>query len=145
MLHDETGQKKAYGLYRGVVANNLDPKQKGRLKIKVPQLLANETTEWAWPAELSNVKIDVPEVGQGVWVMFEGGDISYPVWVGTFGRVVGTSILPLLSSVSSVSGTAPYLVTQTVDGVSTVDLVATVVSLAQKVNNLEGRLAALEV
>lgn len=23
-----------------------------------------------------------PEVGSGVWIMFEGGDPSYPVWMG---------------------------------------------------------------
>ena len=28
----------------------------------------------------------LPEVGSGVWVAFEGGDVSYPVWVGCFWR-----------------------------------------------------------
>jgi hypothetical protein len=26
----------------------------------------------------------VPRVGEGVWVMYEGGDLSYPVWIGVF-------------------------------------------------------------
>jgi hypothetical protein len=27
---------------------------------------------------------EVPNIGQGVWVMFEGGDINFPLWVGVF-------------------------------------------------------------
>jgi len=26
-----------------------------------------------------------PKVGEGVWVMFEGGDVNHPVWLGVFG------------------------------------------------------------
>jgi hypothetical protein len=26
----------------------------------------------------------VPNIGQGVWVMFEGGDVNFPLWVGVF-------------------------------------------------------------
>jgi uncharacterized protein involved in type VI secretion and phage assembly len=28
----------------------------------------------------------LPEVGAGVWVAFEGGDVSYPIWVGCYWR-----------------------------------------------------------
>ena len=28
----------------------------------------------------------LPEVGAGVWIEFEGGDMSYPVWVGCYWR-----------------------------------------------------------
>ena len=28
----------------------------------------------------------LPEVGSGVWIAFEGGDVSYPVWVGCYWR-----------------------------------------------------------
>jgi Type VI secretion system/phage-baseplate injector OB domain len=27
---------------------------------------------------------EVPNIGQGVWVMFEGGDVNFPLWVGVF-------------------------------------------------------------
>ena len=26
----------------------------------------------------------IPEVGSGVWIEFEGGDVSYPVWTGCY-------------------------------------------------------------
>jgi hypothetical protein len=26
----------------------------------------------------------LPEIGAGVWIEFEGGDVSYPIWVGCF-------------------------------------------------------------
>ena len=28
----------------------------------------------------------LPEVGAGVWIEFEGGDVSYPIWVGCYWR-----------------------------------------------------------
>jgi hypothetical protein len=28
--------------------------------------------------------IKVPNIGQGVWVMFEGGDPNFPLWVGVY-------------------------------------------------------------
>ncbi len=28
----------------------------------------------------------LPEVGSGVWIEFEGGDVSYPVWTGCYWR-----------------------------------------------------------
>jgi uncharacterized protein involved in type VI secretion and phage assembly len=37
----------------------------------------------------------IPEVGAGVWVEFEEGDLEYPIWVGTFwSRPGGESELP---------------------------------------------------
>jgi hypothetical protein len=74
------------GLYRGTVYSNKDPLGKGRLRLKVPQILANEVTAWAWPLDTPGVTTPAPEVGQGVWVMFEGGDTTFPIWVGSFGK-----------------------------------------------------------
>jgi uncharacterized protein involved in type VI secretion and phage assembly len=28
----------------------------------------------------------LPEIGSGVWIAFEGGDVSFPVWLGCFWR-----------------------------------------------------------
>lgn len=40
---------KHYGMYRGIVTNNSDPENRYRVKLKVPQLLGQEETDWAWP------------------------------------------------------------------------------------------------
>jgi len=158
-----------YGLYRGVCVDNTDPLKKNRIKLKVPQILGQEVSDWAWPclpvtsnanhpdhiahtaaqvaALLNNhtastgealsglaahthtvtvsahsgnsgtllhphkTPVDVPKkwngssgtafndaadtkehtahrlvpnLEQGVWVMFEGGDPNFPVWMGVF-------------------------------------------------------------
>jgi hypothetical protein len=45
MSHDE----KYFGLYRGVVVDNNDPKNLGRVKMIVPQVMGEQVTDWAWP------------------------------------------------------------------------------------------------
>lgn len=45
MSHDE----KYFGLYRGVVIDNNDPKNLGRIKMIVPQVMGEQVTDWAWP------------------------------------------------------------------------------------------------
>lgn len=72
-----------YGPYRGVVTNTQDPAGQNRIKAIVPQLFGNTTTEtdWALPCQLPGLQ-SVPPPGQGVWIMFEGGDLNYPVFMG---------------------------------------------------------------
>lgn len=90
MIKDEFGNRRFFGTYRGIVADTNDPLNKGRVKLKVPQILANATTGWAWPVvPTSNVKVATPTVGEGVFVTFEGGDPSFPLWLGRFdGEIV---------------------------------------------------------
>jgi hypothetical protein len=45
MSHDE----KYFGFYRGVVIDNNDPKNLGRIKMIVPQVMGEQVTDWAWP------------------------------------------------------------------------------------------------
>lgn len=152
---------KYYGIYRGVVVDNNDPKKLNRITAMVPQVLGEGVTEWAWPClpvtanepaldheehtaaqvaallttqstttpnpEGGSISIPaltvvakggagtlkhphvgssddltkdgseegliaaehvyprkVPNVAQGVWVMFEGGNPDFPVWIGVF-------------------------------------------------------------
>jgi hypothetical protein len=88
MIKDSYGNARFYGVYRGVVFDSNDPLKLKRLQVKVPQILAEQPTDWAWPVEKYGTDTLVPKNGQGVWVMFEGGDPSYPIWLGVFGDTV---------------------------------------------------------
>lgn len=79
-----------YGKYPGVVTDNEDPLEIGRIRAKVPAVLGeNSETGWALPcAPFGGGKdrgfLIVPEVGDAAWIEFAGGDISLPIWAGTF-------------------------------------------------------------
>ena len=77
-----------YGKYRGMVLNNIDPLQQGRLQVQVPDVAGLIPTSWAMPcvpvAGIQNGMFALPIVGSGVWVEFEQGDPDYPIWVGCF-------------------------------------------------------------
>jgi uncharacterized protein involved in type VI secretion and phage assembly len=83
-------ENRYYGKYRGFVAENADPDLRGRLKLKIPSVLGNEEVSgWAMPCVPyggmpNQGSFFSPEVGAGVWVEFEAGNIEYPIWVGTF-------------------------------------------------------------
>jgi uncharacterized protein involved in type VI secretion and phage assembly len=76
-----------FGKYRGEVTDNADPNKRGRLKVKVPAVLAS-VEMWAVPcvpyAGDKTGFFFLPEPGTGVWVEFEGGDPSFPIWTGFF-------------------------------------------------------------
>jgi|SRR5215471_6391686 len=75
-----------YGKYRGTVVTNVDPMQQGRIQVRVPDVLGDVTSSWAMPCfPFAGTQLGfytVPPVGAGVWVEFEQGDVSYPIWVG---------------------------------------------------------------
>jgi uncharacterized protein involved in type VI secretion and phage assembly len=75
-----------YGRYRGIVTDNEDEKNLGRLKARVPKALGNVETGWALPAAPfagDGVGLfSVPPPGSGVWIEFEAGDVSRPIWSG---------------------------------------------------------------
>jgi len=77
-----------YGKYRGVVLNNIDPMQQGRLQIQVPDVAGLVPTSWAMPcmpvAGMQNGMVAPPMIGSGVWVEFEQGNPDHPIWVGCF-------------------------------------------------------------
>jgi len=76
-----------YGKYRGSVTDNADATQRGRLKVRVPAVLGDNEV-WAMPcvpyAGEGVGFYSLPEPGAGVWVEFEAGDPSFPIWVGGF-------------------------------------------------------------
>ena len=77
-----------FGKYRGLVAGSTpDPTQRGRIEVRVPAVLG-DTVVWAMPCVPYAGK-DVgmhmlPPAGAGVWVEFEAGDPSYPIWSGCY-------------------------------------------------------------
>lgn len=120
---------KYYGIYRGICVDNEDPENTKRIRLKVPQVLHTNVTNWAYPClpvvvngehgveegttvtsgsssagstgsasagtshthtmshthtiTLSSHHM-LPNINQGVWVMFEGGDVNFPVWIGVY-------------------------------------------------------------
>jgi len=88
LLHDlaDRVRSRFYGKYRGVVVD-VDASTM-RVKASVPSVLPNMTSGWAMPcvpyAGPQVGFIMLPEVGSCVWIEFEGGDPSYPIWVGMF-------------------------------------------------------------
>jgi uncharacterized protein involved in type VI secretion and phage assembly len=80
--------EKFFGKYRGLVLNNVDPLQIGRILVQVPDVLNVLPSSWAMPcvpvAGIQMGMYTVPPIGSGVWVEFEHGDPDYPIWVGCF-------------------------------------------------------------
>jgi len=73
-----------YGKYRGVVSANQDPLMLGRIKVSVPDVLDPDGA-WAMPcAPAGGGAFALPAEGAGVWVEFERGDPSYPIWSGVW-------------------------------------------------------------
>jgi uncharacterized protein involved in type VI secretion and phage assembly len=80
--------KKYYGKYRGMVVNNLDPQQIGRIQVQVPDVSGAMLSTWAMPCVpivgRGMGTYMVPQIGAGVWIEFEQGDPDSPIWVGGF-------------------------------------------------------------
>ena len=77
-----------YGKYRGSVTDVDDATL--RIKAKVPSVLGEQKTGWCMPCvpyagDSAGIAF-IPEVGAGVWIEFEGGDVSYPIWTGCYWR-----------------------------------------------------------
>lgn len=77
-----------YGKYRGTVVD-VDASTL-RIKARVPAVLGEAVSGWCQPCvPYAGDKVGfffVPDVGAGVWIEFEGGDVSYPIWVGCYWR-----------------------------------------------------------
>ena len=78
--------KKYFGKYRGMVLNNVDPMQMGRLMVQVPDISGLIPSTWAMPCfPVTGKQMGtwwLPQIGAGVWVEFEQGDPDYPIWSG---------------------------------------------------------------
>lgn len=79
---------KYYGKYRGTVVQNVDLEQRGRIQVLVPDVSKVLPTTWASAcvplAGKSMGTYLVPQIGSGVWIEYEQGDVEYPIWTGCF-------------------------------------------------------------
>ncbi|MGD9614575.1 MAG: phage baseplate assembly protein V [Alphaproteobacteria bacterium] len=75
-----------FGKYRGLVSDIDDPEGLGRIKAEVPAIYGDQVSPWAMPclpfAGPDHGLALIPEIGDGVWIEFEGGDLSRPIWSG---------------------------------------------------------------
>lgn len=78
-----------FGKYRGTVVNNVDPMNRGRIQVMVPDVTLAIPSTWAeacaplaGPSGPPMGVYMVPPIGTGVWVEFEQGDANYPIWTG---------------------------------------------------------------
>jgi hypothetical protein len=77
-----------YGKFRGTVAANDDPQRMARVQALVPAVWSNGPGPWAMPcvpmAAANCGVFAVPPVGGGIWIEFEGGDPTLPIWSGGY-------------------------------------------------------------
>ncbi len=75
-----------FGKYRGKVQDVNDPENLGRIVAQVPEVYGELNSPWAMPsvpfAGKNHGLVVLPEVDDGVWIEFEAGDISRPIWSG---------------------------------------------------------------
>ena len=93
-------QQRFYGKYRGIVTNNVDPQNLGRIQAMVPEVWGETPgLSWAVPcapyAGTQAGLFAVPPMGAGVWIEFEAGDVSRPIWVGGWWGVAEVPLKPM--------------------------------------------------
>jgi uncharacterized protein involved in type VI secretion and phage assembly len=106
--------KKYFGKYRGTVLNVVDPEQRGRIQVMVPDVSGFALSSWAMPAfPIGGIQMgmfSLPLPGSGVWIEFEQGDLDYPIWTGIF--FGSAAEVPLMAHL--VPPAVPGIVLQTV-------------------------------
>ncbi len=75
--------------YLGQVVNNLDPDNKGKVQVYIPELgwMTQESAPWCPPRQ--SHKMDIPDIGEWVEIYFMAGDISRPVYLEMANEVAG--------------------------------------------------------
>ena len=76
-----------FGKYRGKVSSLGEGDKLGYITALVPEIYGeNEESPWATPAvPFAGAKhglMAFPEIEDGVWIEFEAGDVSRPIWTG---------------------------------------------------------------
>jgi len=101
-----------YGKYRGTVTD-VDAATM-RIKANVPAVLPGAPTGWCAPCvPYAGPQVGflmLPEVGSGVWIEFEGGDVSFPIWTGCYWSAgdVPSSAAADVKSIVTTAGTLSF-------------------------------------
>jgi uncharacterized protein involved in type VI secretion and phage assembly len=95
----EDSERKHWGKYRGLVVDRNDPDRLGRLRVRVPSLVADALPGWAWPVTpYGGAGIGLfalPKLGDIVWVEFMEGELAHPLWSGcAWAKPKGRTELP---------------------------------------------------
>lgn len=102
-----------YGKYRGIVTD-VDSSTL-RIKATVPAVLGTTPTGWCQPCVPyagSNVGFFfLPSTGAAVWIEFEGGDVSYPIWTGCYWRTdeIPSDATPTVKTIVTKAGSKVLL------------------------------------
>lgn len=73
-----------YGVYTGVVIQDYDPENIGRLLVRIPEV-KGESVAWASPMGMISGKgygeHYIPATNEWVYIMFRNGDPKFPLWL----------------------------------------------------------------
>ncbi|HYD37112.1 MAG TPA: phage baseplate assembly protein V [Allosphingosinicella sp.] len=91
-----------YGLYAGVVEDNKDPEDRGRVRVKLEWISADFTTDWANVAQIyagdGYGAYWIPEIEDQVIVAFMRGQLRQPIVLGSIYSQLATPKLVRSSS-----------------------------------------------
>ena len=74
------------GIYAGQVVSIKDPEHRGRVKVKIAEVLGEATSNWCEPCVPccfeNGGDFCLPELKDYVWVVFMNGELDSPVYLG---------------------------------------------------------------
>lgn len=98
---DDSPDPRHFGIYEGVVVDNADPRGMGRVRFRVPGLIEDKGSDWAFPAATGGGGSSqrghwhVPEIGAEIYAFFLGGDPDKPRYMtGHWSLSKGESEVP---------------------------------------------------
>jgi uncharacterized protein involved in type VI secretion and phage assembly len=83
---DEHRRRHFFGKYRGVVTDANDPEKMGRIRVRAKSIYGDVESPWCVPvvpfAGKDHGLLLLPKKGDGVFIEFEAGNTSRPLWTG---------------------------------------------------------------
>lgn len=95
--------KSEHAFYQAVVVDNADPLRRGRVRLVIPQVSGSSRTGWAEPADPHLARTHRVKNGTMVWMFFDGGSRSHPVYLPPAGAVLVPRIKALEEDVAALT------------------------------------------